>query len=152
MSNRCLTALYDYEWHKAEEGRGKAYHPLSHLERWVPITFIVLYRPSLRSSVCWTGRDERLYRIRRRRSRARLARSGGWSVRSTARDIAPGEPAAERSDYGEVVLEQRLRDALARLNPDCPPRPWRAFRKLTRPEGAELVARNRACTGCWWMA
>lgn len=36
-------ALYDYEWKKAEEGRGKAYHPLSHLERWVPIIFIVLY-------------------------------------------------------------------------------------------------------------
>lgn len=36
-------ALYDYEWHKAEEGRGKAYHPLSHLERWVPIIFMVLY-------------------------------------------------------------------------------------------------------------
>jgi hypothetical protein len=36
-------ALYDYEWHKAEEGRGKAYHPLTHLERWVPIIFIVLY-------------------------------------------------------------------------------------------------------------
>jgi hypothetical protein len=36
-------ALYDYEWEKAEEGRGKAYHPLSHLERWIPIIFMVLY-------------------------------------------------------------------------------------------------------------
>lgn len=36
-------ALYDYEWRKAEQGQGKAYHPLSHLERWIPITFIVLY-------------------------------------------------------------------------------------------------------------
>jgi hypothetical protein len=36
-------ALYDYEWQKAEEGRGKAYRPLSHLERWVPIIFMVLY-------------------------------------------------------------------------------------------------------------
>lgn len=36
-------ALYEYEWHKAEEGRGKAYHPLTHLERWVPIVFVVLY-------------------------------------------------------------------------------------------------------------
>lgn len=36
-------ALYCYEWHKAEEGRGSAYHPLSHLERWVPIIFILLY-------------------------------------------------------------------------------------------------------------
>ncbi|EQD75623.1 small integral membrane protein [mine drainage metagenome] len=36
-------ALYEYEWRKAEEGRGKAYHPLSHLERWVPIIFMALY-------------------------------------------------------------------------------------------------------------
>lgn len=36
-------ALYDYEWQRAEEGKGKAYHPLSHLERWVPIIFIILY-------------------------------------------------------------------------------------------------------------
>lgn len=36
-------ALYDYEWKKAETGRGKAYHPLSHLERWIPIIFMGLY-------------------------------------------------------------------------------------------------------------
>ena len=36
-------AIYDYEWKKAEEGKSKAYHPLSHLERWVPIIFMVLY-------------------------------------------------------------------------------------------------------------
>lgn len=36
-------ALYAYEWHKAEEGRGKAYHPLTHLERWVPVVFMALY-------------------------------------------------------------------------------------------------------------
>lgn len=36
-------ALYGYEWHLAEEGKGKAYHPLSHLERWVPVIFMVLY-------------------------------------------------------------------------------------------------------------
>ncbi len=32
-------------------------------------------------------------------------------------EIAPGELAAERSHFGEVVLAQRVRDALARLNP-----------------------------------
>lgn len=42
--------------------------------------------------------------------------SVGWSVRNGA-EIASGEPAAERGDYGQVVLEQELRDALARLNP-----------------------------------
>ncbi|MGH7581637.1 MAG: RipA family octameric membrane protein [Gemmatimonadales bacterium] len=36
-------AVYAYEWSKAEEGHGKAYHPLSHLERWIPIIFTVLY-------------------------------------------------------------------------------------------------------------
>ena len=36
-------AIYDYEWIKAEQGRGKSYHPLSHLERWVPIVFMALY-------------------------------------------------------------------------------------------------------------
>ena len=36
-------ALYAYEWQKAGEGRGKAYHPLSHLERWIPIIFMILY-------------------------------------------------------------------------------------------------------------
>lgn len=46
-------ALYDYEWKKAEEGCGKAYHPLSHLERWIPIVFIILY--VLLSIVGWLG-------------------------------------------------------------------------------------------------
>ncbi|CAN5735629.1 hypothetical protein BH18PSE1_BH18PSE1_08480 [soil metagenome] len=69
--------------------------------------------------------------------------SAGWSVKNGA-EIAPGEPAAERGDYGQVVLEERLRDALARLNPALPAEALEdAFRKLTRPEGAELVARNR---------
>jgi type I restriction enzyme R subunit len=67
----------------------------------------------------------------------------GWTVRNGV-EIAPGELFAERTDYGQVVLEQRLRDALARLNPDLPAEALEdAFRKLTRPEGAELVARNR---------
>ncbi len=36
-------ALYEYEWKIAEEGKGKAYRPLSHLEQWIPIIFIILY-------------------------------------------------------------------------------------------------------------
>ena len=57
----------------------------------------------------------------------------------------PGAPGEERADYGAVVLERRLRDALARLNPDLPPDALDdAFRKLTRPEGSTLEARNRA--------
>jgi len=54
-------------------------------------------------------------------------------------------PPAERADYGEVVLEDRLRDALVRLNPGLPAEALdEASRKLTRPEGADLVQRNRA--------
>jgi len=68
----------------------------------------------------------------------------GWQVRNGA-EIARGEPAAERDDYGQVVLVQRLRDALARLNPTLPADALEdAFRKLTRPEGADLIVRNRA--------
>ncbi len=68
----------------------------------------------------------------------------GWEV-AHGPDIAPGEPASERGDYGQVVLEQRLRKAIARLNPGLPAEVREeAFRKLTRPEGAELVTRNRA--------
>ena len=60
-------------------------------------------------------------------------------------EIAPDTPLAERTDYGQVVLEQRLRDALARLNPDLPATALEdAFRRLTRPEGSTLEARNRA--------
>ncbi|MCE9594793.1 MAG: type I restriction endonuclease subunit R [Planctomycetes bacterium] len=70
--------------------------------------------------------------------------SVGWQVRNGAA-IAPGEPAAERGDFGQVVLGERLRVALARLNPAMPAEALEdAFRKLTRPEGAELVVRNRA--------
>src|SRR5574337_1324671 len=70
--------------------------------------------------------------------------SVGWQVRNGA-EIAPGEPAAERDDYGQVFLAQRLREALARLNPALHAEALAdAFRKLTRPEGADLIVRNRA--------
>ena len=68
----------------------------------------------------------------------------GWSI-AHGPDIAPGVPGTERADYGEVVLERRLRGALERLNPNLPVEALDdAFRKLTRPEGATLEARNRA--------
>ncbi len=61
--------------------------------------------------------------------------------------IAAGEPAAERSDpnYRDVVLEGRLRHALARLNKDLPPEAIEdAYRKLTRLDAPSLPERNRA--------
>ena len=67
----------------------------------------------------------------------------GWAV-AHGPDIAPDALAAERSDYGQVLLEQRLRDSLARLNPDLPADALGdALRRLTRPEGSTLEARNR---------
>lgn len=67
----------------------------------------------------------------------------GWEIKHGP-EIAPGELFAERADYGQVVFEQRLRDALARLNTELPSDALDdAFRKLTRPEGPTLEARNR---------
>ena len=67
----------------------------------------------------------------------------GWQV-AHGPDIAPDTPSAEREDYGKVVLESRLRDALARLNPALPTSATDdALHKLTNPEGATLEARNR---------
>ena len=68
----------------------------------------------------------------------------GWQV-AHGPDIAHDTPGAERNDYGQVVLERRLRDALAELNPSLPASALDdAFRKLTRPEGSTLDARNCA--------
>jgi type I restriction enzyme R subunit len=73
-----------------------------------------------------------------------LLEAVGWKI-AHGPDVAPDTPSAERRDYGEVVLTQRLRDALARLNPTLSVETLDdAFRKLTRPEGAELTRRNRA--------
>ncbi|MEK7716573.1 MAG: type I restriction endonuclease, partial [Pseudomonadota bacterium] len=66
-----------------------------------------------------------------------------WRV-TQGLEIAPGEVGAERANYARVVLEARLRDALARLNPVLPPEALEdALRRLTRLEDAELSARNR---------
>ena len=67
----------------------------------------------------------------------------GWAV-AHGPEIAPDTPHAERGDYGQVVLERRLRDALAELNPRLPHDALDdAYRKLTRPDGTTLEARNR---------
>ena len=70
--------------------------------------------------------------------------ASGWQV-VHGPDLAPGALAAERRDYSEVALTGRLRDALARLNPDLPVEALDdAFRQLTQPQGADLIQRNRA--------
>ncbi len=64
-------------------------------------------------------------------------------LRDLSWDTAYG-PDLER-DYSQVILEDRLRDALAILNPDLPNEALEsAFRKLTQPEGSSLETRNRA--------
>ena len=67
----------------------------------------------------------------------------GWQVVNGA-EIAPGELDAERENYRQVVLERRLRDALARTNSKLPSGALDdALRKLLRPEGVELILQNR---------
>ena len=68
----------------------------------------------------------------------------GWQT-AHGPDIAPDTPDAERADYAEVVLQWRLRDALAALNRGLPVEALDdAFRQLTRPQAATVDARNRA--------
>ena len=68
----------------------------------------------------------------------------GWDI-ALGPGIAPDTPNAERDDYDQIVLGRRLRDGLASLNPALPPSALDdAFRKLIRPEGSTLEARNRA--------
>ena len=68
----------------------------------------------------------------------------GWHT-AHGPDIAPDMAHAERSDYGDVILAHRLLNALTRLNTKLPADALdHAFRKLTRPQGTTLEARNRA--------
>jgi type I restriction enzyme R subunit len=60
-------------------------------------------------------------------------------------DIAPGEPAAERDSFAEVVLAGRLREAIRRLNPAIPEEAREeALRKVLRVATTSLVQTNRA--------
>ncbi len=59
-------------------------------------------------------------------------------------EIAPGEPAAERDGFGDVVLSKRLHTALRKLNPTLPAEALdEAFRKITVLHGTSLIADNR---------
>ena len=77
----------------------------------------------------------------------------GWQT-AHGPDIAPGTPNAERDDYGQIVLERRLRDALGALNPGLSPR-----RRSTMPPARSPAPRDRPSksatapsTGCWLTA
>ncbi len=58
--------------------------------------------------------------------------------------LSPGEPQAERASYADVFLLERLRSALARINPAIPVEALEdALRKLTRTESPSLHENNR---------
>ncbi|MDX1414283.1 MAG: type I restriction endonuclease subunit R [Candidatus Promineifilaceae bacterium] len=64
-------------------------------------------------------------------------------------DIGPGEAAAERESYDEVLLHGRLRRSLERINPHIPPAARAAvfdevLRKLQRRQSANLAHNNQA--------
>ncbi|MCP4677808.1 MAG: type I restriction endonuclease subunit R, partial [Deltaproteobacteria bacterium] len=62
--------------------------------------------------------------------------------------ISPGEPTTERERYDQVVLDRRLREALARLNPSLPPTALEeAFRELSQIASPSLVEANRVFHG-----
>lgn len=63
--------------------------------------------------------------------------------------IAPGEPAAERTHYGEVLLVGRLRAALERINSHIPPKVRasvidEALRVVARADSQNLLLNNHA--------
>jgi type I restriction enzyme R subunit len=59
--------------------------------------------------------------------------------------MAPGELAAERNSFGDVVLVGRLRDAITRLNPTIPAEAREgALRKVLHPDSSSFLANNRA--------
>jgi type I restriction enzyme R subunit len=66
----------------------------------------------------------------------------GWDV-LYGPEIAPDEARAERANYREVILEDRLRSAIARLNPGLtPPVIDEVLATVRRPESADVLAEN----------
>ena len=59
-------------------------------------------------------------------------------------EIAPGEPAAMRESFSEVVLPGRLQEAVARINPKIPASARdEAIRRVLRSESPNLLENNR---------
>ncbi len=44
-------ALYAYEWQLAQAGQGKSYWPTTHIEKWMPILFLMLHVTALAMSI-----------------------------------------------------------------------------------------------------
>ena len=43
MEEQLPAALYAYEWQLLEQGEGRVYKPVTHIEQWIPLVFILLY-------------------------------------------------------------------------------------------------------------
>src|ERR1035437_8353962 len=66
----------------------------------------------------------------------------GWRV-LYGPDIAPGEPAAERTSFKHALLEGRRRDAIARLYPGSDPGSVsQVIPTFRRPDRADVLAEN----------
>jgi len=62
-----------------------------------------------------------------------------------APDIAPDSEYSERKDYSDVILTERLKEALTRINPKLPSDVMEeAFRKITIPQSPSLLVNNQA--------
>jgi type I restriction enzyme R subunit len=67
----------------------------------------------------------------------------GWQ-RQYGPSIAPGEPWAERESWDQVVLVGRLKEAIARLNPDAATSARdEAVRRVLRLDAPSMLGRNR---------
>ena len=62
-----------------------------------------------------------------------------------APDLAPDGDYPEREDYSDVALTERLKEALARINPRLPGEALEeAFRQITVPQSPSLLMNNKA--------
>jgi len=43
LENQLPASLYAYEWQLLEAGEGNVYKPVTHIEQWIPVIFILLY-------------------------------------------------------------------------------------------------------------
>src|SRR2546422_5428821 len=67
----------------------------------------------------------------------------GYSIRNGL-EMAPDSAKPERPSYADVVLVERLRQAIARLNPHLPPEAQAdALRRVIQSENPSLVEENR---------
>ena len=68
----------------------------------------------------------------------------GWQT-AYGPDIAPDTSGAERTEFNQVALEERVRDALLNLNPNLTASALETgLRQIINPDGPTLEARNRA--------